>query len=221
MEIAIIADIHSNLPAFEEVLKKIEGLPTFCCGDLVGYNPYPNEVIELVRKNGITSILGNHDYAVLTGDTSWFNPIAAWAISWTIDELKEENRGVLEKLPTVYVGEFYMVHGSPKNPLEEYIYKDHPDYVFLDFFNYTDKDVVVLGHTHVPFVKKIGEKLIFNPGAVGQPRDGDPRASYAIFDTESREVRIERVSYDIEKVDKDIMEKGLPEQLATRLFHGF
>jgi putative phosphoesterase len=221
MEIAIIADIHSNLPALNGVLKRIKGLPIFCCGDLVGYNPYPNEVIETVKKRKIVSILGNHDKAVLTGDTSWFNPVAASAIDWTIRELDAENRRFLEKLPISYEGEFFMVHGSPSNPLEEYIYEDYPEYIFLDFYNYTNRDIVVLGHTHVPFVKRIDQKLILNPGAVGQPRDGDPRASYAILDTETRDVVIERVEYDIRKVAEDIIDKGLPSRLAMRLFHGF
>lgn len=222
MKIAVIADIHSNIYALEEVLREIKAGEIFCCGDLVGYNPFPNEVVELIKKENIISILGNHDHAVLTGDTSWFNPIAAKAIQWTREELREENKEFLKRLPTMHEHEsFYMVHGSPKNPLEGYVYPDHPDYVFKDFFNHTRKEVIILGHTHVPFVKRIDNRLIFNPGGAGQPRDMDPRASYAMFDTKTKEVEIKRVEYDVEKVAKEILEKGLPEQLAFRLFQGF
>jgi predicted phosphodiesterase len=114
-----------------------------------------------------------------------------------------------------------MTHGSPKDPLEEYIFPDSPDYVFLDFFNYVKSDVVIIGHTHIPFVKKINGKMVINPGSVGQPRDGDPRASYAVFNTDTRKVEIRRVSYNINEVAQRIGEVGLPERLAQRLFYGF
>ena len=220
MEVAILADIHANLPALERVLEELEGLPKFCCGDLVGYNPFPNEVIELARKEKITSILGNHDHAVITGDTSWFNPSAARAIEWTRDELREENLDFLKNLPKTYEKEFYMVHGSPKNPIDEYVYEDAPEYVFKDFFNYTKSDIIVLGHTHVPYIKRIDGRLIFNPGSVGQPRDVDNRASYGVLDTDTKKVEIKRASYDIEKTVNKIIEKGLPERLGLRLSRG-
>lgn len=220
MKVAVIADIHANFPALEKVLEDIRGAPIFCCGDLVGYNTFPNEVIDLIRTNNATSILGNHDRAVLTGDTGWFNSEAIKAIEWTAGKLTTENRSFLEALPGAYENEFYMAHGSPKNQLEGYIFSDDPDYVFSDFFNYTERDIIILGHTHIPFVKKIDGKLIFNPGSVGQPRDSDPRASYAILDTEKKEVKIKRVGYDIEKTSTAIMKAGLPKRLGIRLFRG-
>lgn len=220
MKVAVIADIHANFPALEKVLEDIRGAPIFCCGDLVGYNTFPNEVIDLIRTNNATSILGNHDLAVLTGDTGWFNSEAIKAIEWTAGKLTTENRSFLEALPRAYENEFYMAHGSPKNQLEGYIFSDDPDYVFSDFFNYTERDIIILGHTHIPFVKKIDGKLIFNPGSVGQPRDSDPRASYAILDTEKKEVKIKRVGYDIEKTSTAIMKAGLPKRLGIRLFRG-
>jgi predicted phosphodiesterase len=113
-----------------------------------------------------------------------------------------------------------MIHGSPKNPLDEYIYPEASDYVFKDFFNYTENDVIALGHTHSPFVKRLDEKLIFNPGSVGQPRDSDNRASYAILDLKTKEVEIKRVDYDIKRTAETIIKKGLPERLASRLFSG-
>lgn len=220
MKVAVLADIHANLPALEKVLEEIEGMPKFCCGDLVGYNPFPNEVIDLVKKENVVSILGNHDHAVLTGDTSWFNQIAASAIEWTVKELTAENLEFLKTLAQSHDNEFYMIHGSPKNPLEEYIPPEAPEYVFRDFFNYTKSDVIVLGHVHVPFVKRIDEKLIFNPGSVGQPRDFDSRASYAILDTKTKELEIKRVDYDIERTAERIVKEGLPGRLAWRLFSG-
>ncbi len=220
MKVAVLADIHANLPALERVLKETEGMPKFCCGDLVGYNPFPSEVIDLVKKEKVVSVLGNHDQAVLTGDTHWFNSSAARAIEWTKKELTRENLDFLKTLPHIYDREFYMVHGSPKNPLEEYVRPKDPSYVFEDFFNYTKNEIIILGHTHLPFVKRIGERLIFNPGSVGQPRDLDPRASYAILDIEKKEVKIRRVDYDIEKTAKGVVEKGLPARFAIRLFRG-
>jgi putative phosphoesterase len=220
MKIAVLADIHANLPALESVLAEAGDMPKFCCGDLVGYNPFPNEVIGLAAEKNIVSILGNHDHAVLSGDTSGFNSTAKFAIEWTKDELTRENLNFLKQLPMVYDNEIYMSHGSPKEVLEEYVYEDDPDYVFLDFFNYTKNNIIVLGHTHVPFVKRVDEKLIFNPGSAGQPRDLDCRASFAVLDTETLDVEIKRVDYDIERTAKRIEEEGLPGRLAMRLFRG-
>lgn len=220
MKVALLADIHANLPALVSVLEEVGDLPKFCCGDLVGYNPFPNEVIEIVKREKIVSILGNHDHAVLTGDTSWFNPTAKKAIEWTRKELTSENTGFLKNLPKTYENSLCMMHGGPRDPLEEYVFPEDPEYVFLDLFNYTKRKIIVLGHTHMPFVKKIDGRLIFNPGSVGQPRDGDSRASYAILDTEKGEAEIRRIEYDIEKTAKKITEKGLPGRLAMRLFSG-
>lgn len=220
MKVAILADIHANLPALESVLGEVGDMPKFCCGDLVGYNPFPNEVIDLVMEKNIVSILGNHDHAVLSGDTPWFNSTAKKAIEWTEEELTRENFNFLKQLPRVYENELYMTHGSPREVLEEYVYESDPWYVFKDFFNYTKSDIIVLGHTHVPFVKRISEKLIFNPGSVGQPRDFDNRASYAILDLKTQGVEIKRADYDIERTAESITKKGLPGRLASRLFSG-
>lgn len=217
VKMAVISDIHSNLPALEAVLEEVKGMRIFCLGDLVGYNPFPSEVIELLVKRDIPSIMGNHDNAVLTGDTSWLNPVAASAIEWTIDALTEENMEYLKGLPIFHEDEFYAVHGSPREPLEEYVYPDYPADVLESFFVYTKRRAIGLGHTHVPFKTSFGEKLIFNPGSVGQPRDLDPRAAYAIFDSDNNEVEINRVSYDIEIVSNAIKKAGLPKILAERL----
>lgn len=221
MQVAVISDIHSNLPALREVLKEIEGMKIFCCGDLVGYAAFPNEVIEVVKKKEIISILGNHDHAVITGDTSWFNPVAAAAVDWTRKEIKNENLDFLNSLPKLYEGDFYMVHGSPRNQLDEYVSEDYPEKELLSFFRYTSKDTMILGHIHRPFIKKLGGKLMFNPGSVGQPRDLDPRAAYAVFDAAAKKVEIKRVEYDIDEAADAIINKGLPELLARRLYAGW
>lgn len=220
MKIAVISDIHSNLYALRQVLKEIGKLDIICCGDLVGYNPFPNEVVEMVRELEIPCVLGNHDHATITGNTTWFNPYAARAIEWTRSELSEENMEFLKTLPMVYEDMVYMVHGSPENQLEEYVFPDYPERILNRFFDYTEKDIMILGHTHVPFSLKIDNRLIFNPGAVGQPRDGNPMASFAVLDTGLKEVEFKRVEYDIDKVAREITEKGLPEFLAHRLYQG-
>lgn len=220
MRIGFVSDIHGNLPAFKVVLERLEGIEVYCLGDLVGYNPYPNEVIEIVRKRGINCIMGNHDYAVLTGDVSNFSYIAAEAVMWTKKRTSDNNLKFLASLPKVLSKRgFYMVHGSPRDPLDEYVFPEHS---YMDaFLELIEQDILVMGHTHVPFVHSSEKGIIFNPGAVGQPRDGDPRASYAIFDTDTGKISIERAEYDINTVAGEIKKSGLPVALADRLFLGY
>lgn len=221
MRVAVLADVHANLPALKAVFRDIGKGRIHCAGDLVGYNPYPNEVVELVKKHEVICTLGNHDQGVLTGSTVWFNPYAAKALNWTREHLTKENHGFLASLPFYHSSEFYMVHGSPRNYLDEYVSEDYPDEVLNGFFNLTGKDVMCLAHTHVPFVKRLDNGLLFNPGSVGQPRDLDPRASYALLDLEKREAEIKRVEYDVEAVVNDLIEEGLPEVLGYRLREGW
>ena len=220
MRVAVIADIHSNLPALEAVFEDIGEARIYCNGDLVGYNPYPNEVIELVKKHNVICTFGNHDYAILTGATAWFNPHAAKALKWTREHVSKERLECLAALPFSHSSEFYMVHGSPKNYLDEYVTEDYPEKVLEGFFDQIGREVICLAHTHVPFVKDLGERLLFNPGSVGQPRDWDTRASYALLDLEQRRVEIKRVKYDIEMVVEAVIEAGLPEFLSYRLREG-
>jgi len=119
MLIGLIADIHSNLPALSAVLEHMDVDTILCAGDVVGYYPYPNEVIEIVKKYKIASIRGNHDVAVVTGDTSWFNPLAASAVEWTRNNISPENMTFLKKLPEkLTFGDIAVFHGSPSNPDE-------------------------------------------------------------------------------------------------------
>jgi predicted phosphodiesterase len=219
MEIAIIADVHSNLPALEAVFDEIGELRIFSCGDIVGYNPYPNETVEIFRKRRIKGVMGNHDQGILTPENSRFNSNARKAILWTRKVLSKSNLGYLESLPTKFMGNgFTAFHGSPRDPLFEYVYEGFSEDTMNSFLGETE--ILVLAHTHLPFVRHLKKGIAFNPGSVGQPRDGDPRAAYAILNTDKVAVKIKRVAYDIERVASEIKKKGLPEELATRLYKG-
>ncbi len=218
--IAVISDIHANLPALEAVLREIGDVDEIlCAGDLVGYNPWPNEVISMVRERGIRCILGNHDRAILRRDFSYFNPIAVEACQWTLEHLTPESLEFLASLPENMIldmddSRIAVHHGSPWDE-DMYVY---PDMVDESFLEKDGADILIMGHTHVPFIAEFPSGKILNPGSVGQPRDGDPRASYAIIDEQGIEIR--RVDYDIDRVYKEILRSGLPEVLGERLYFG-
>ncbi len=223
--IALISDIHGNLPALKVVMERIEesGVKLIlCAGDLVGYNPWPNEVIWEIRRREIPCIRGNHDRAVIFDDYSHFNPYAAAAAKWSREQLSEENMNYLISLKDhmLWSWENFRIsvhHGAPFDE-DYYVYPDMADESLLEYEN---PDVLVLGHTHVPFIKKFTKGVIINPGSVGQPRDGDPRASYALVDLKRGIYKIIRVEYPIDEVADKIMEVGLPEFLARRLYIGY
>ncbi len=227
MKIGLVADPHSNLAAFKAVLDDMPRVDQIICvGDLVGYAAEPNEVVTLARSKRIKVVMGNHDYAAVTRDVRGFNPIAAQAALWTADNLSEENLKFLSNLPThlklTLKQKLYVVHGSPRDPINEYVFPDYPNQELAKIVEGVDAEVVVLGHTHVPMKRMIMGKLIVNPGSVGQPRDRDPRASYGVLKLgEEIEVSYRRVGYDIEDTAKKIKAAGLPEELAARLFFGW
>ncbi len=224
--IALISDVHSNLEAFERVLSEVRDFDLILhAGDLVSYGPNPKEVIGLSRERGIISVKGNHDHACVTGDVTKFNEFAVLAVHWTMRILDSREKRYLSGLPEVFEQTFegrkiVMIHGSPRDHLSEYIYPDHPDSLFKDFLRSTGADVLVLGHTHIPFVKKFGRKLVVNPGSVGQPRDGNPKASFATLDPRKGEIEIRRIEYTIERTQEKIVKAGLPGFLAERLEEG-
>jgi putative phosphoesterase len=228
MKIAVIADPHSNLTAFKAVLRSLPRVDAIvCAGDLVGYGAEPNEVVDLARSKRMQVVMGNHDYSAVTRDVAGFNPFAARAALWTAENLREDNvkylRGLPDCLELSYGSKsLYVVHGSPRDPLNEYIFPDLPNRVLLELTRDIDADIIVFGHTHVPMKRIIHGKLIINPGGIGQPRDRDPRASYMVLvlDDEIR-VKHERVEYDVEKTAKKIESAGLPSELATRLYFGW
>ena len=242
MRCAILADIHSNLAALTAVLKDIEvkgGVDEiWCLGDIVGYGPEPAECIKLLRKYHPVCVAGNHDLgAVGKIELSYFNPAAAEACMWTAEKLNPVDLRYLEDLPkTVLKGDFLLVHGSPASPLLEYVMSNS---IAGRNFSFFDKRYCLVGHTHVPLAFKqedgkitsvslssgIGlvmskQRMIINPGAVGQPRDGDPRASYAIYDSEGSMLRTYRIPYDIRATQDKMMAAGLPISLVTRLEAG-
>jgi predicted phosphodiesterase len=242
MRYAIIADIHSNLTAFQAVLDDIKTQETdniWCLGDIVGYGPDPHECIELLRANDNICVAGNHDRAAIGQlEITSFNPHAAEAVKWTAEKLSIGDITYLKNLPeSIEDGDFLLVHGSPREPIMEYILSISVARQNFDCFR---NKYCLVGHTHVPqaysldkennctatrFLPTIklvtGElRLIINPGAVGQPRDGNPEASYAIYDNTTKIVQLRRVSYDIRQTQDRIMKSGLPPRLASRLETG-
>jgi putative phosphoesterase len=224
MKVALISDVHANVVALAAVLEDMNdrGIDRILsAGDVIGYYPYPNETIALFHERCIESIQGNHDRAVLSADPFHFNPSAASAVHWTAQQLTQGSVDYLRKLPRrlgldldgVRVAIF---HGAPFDD-DYYLYEDEAQEFLLSM---AKCDLLVLGHTHVPFIRRFASGIIMNPGSVGQPRDDDPDASYSIFDTETRKVKNIRVSYDIEKVSARTREVGLPKSLAERLWHG-
>ncbi len=243
MHYAIIADIHANLAAFKAVLDHIErrgGVDeVWCLGDIVGYGPDPCECIELLRQHNHVCVVGNHDWAAIDKlATSAFNPDAAIACRWTAQQLSPDDIKYLESLPEVIQKEdFTLVHGSPRQPIWEYLISVSSA---KENFAYFQSQFCLVGHSHVPLIFRFNEtgacsfsqfvpnirlvlgksRLIINPGGVGQPRDGDPRASYAIYDSETGMVRLYRVPYDIGVTQTRMVKHNLPIRLVARLSQG-
>ncbi len=240
MRCAILADIHGNLAAFQAVLGDIEERggadEIWCLGDIIGYGPDPSECIELLRRYDHLCVAGNHDWAAIGKvDISDFNPEAAAACQWTGQQLSDEDVRFLDSLPlTLNRGDFTIVHGSPREPTWEYVLSTQSAKMNFRFFN---TRYCLIGHAHVPLVfelagetcllkelpaeLELGEnRLIINPGSVGQPRDGDPRAAYAIYDEKVKTIYHHRVAYDIEATQEKMVVYGLPKFLVTRLSYG-
>jgi putative phosphoesterase len=220
MKIGLIADIHANAVALEAVLKKMGAVDAIiCAGDIVGYYPYPNETIELLKKYHVKCIMGEHDKAVVTGDTEWFNGVTADTLKWTVRHLKKENLEYLKSLPDhIDCDGMTVYHGNPGS-MKDIVFEYEPEKM-CGIFDTVEHRVFTFGHTHVPVIKECGDKTILNPGSVGQPRDGNNQASYAIWDTEKHTFDIERVEYDLKQVQAKIIAEGLPELMAERLTYG-
>ncbi|MHA2108402.1 MAG: metallophosphoesterase family protein [Candidatus Hodarchaeales archaeon] len=239
--LGLISDVHSNLTALDTVLNDIninypEVEEIFFLGDLCGYGPDPQECAEIILNNKlITKIVkGNHDHYIGQGITPPpTNPIAVSSINWQLSQLSLELRLAISKLPQLITtrhlnipNELGLVHGSPQYPLTEYIYPNSSKKEALfEYMINIGLDILVLGHTHIPFiVEKVidsGKKLlILNPGSVGQPRDKDSRASYAVVNVEAMRAEIIRVDYDIDSVVKRITKFNLPKLLGERLYEG-
>lgn len=246
MRYLVISDIHANLAALNTVLDDANGEydKIWCLGDMVGYGPDPNKCIELLSSLDHLCIAGNHDWAVLGKlDVDDFNPDARHVSLWTRSELTESNLNFLKKLPVALVDEeqFTLVHGSPRHPIWEYILYPAVAQINLDHFS---TRYCLVGHTHSPVIFNAPDnpgglcqaqvpspdkgseslrdrRLILNPGSVGQPRDGDPRASYGILDVDNLTFEYRRISYPIAETQERMQELSFPSRLINRLSFGW
>ena len=248
MRVLVVSDIHANLVAFETVLARAREEGGFdvvwCLGDVVGYGPNPNECVARLREFEHVCVLGNHDAAALGHvDVNDFNPDAKHAVLWTQEQLTTATRAYLESLPhRLQEGPYTIVHGSPRDPVWEYILSPT---IASEQFGHFDTPFCLVGHTHVPAIYHLfpsdgrealtwhypepdkayplnpEERWILNPGSVGQPRDHDPRAAFVLLDTETHTWRYFRIPYDIERTQYLMREAGLPVRLIARLSYGW
>ena len=242
MRILVLSDIHANLAAFEAVLAHAGSFDrVWCLGDIVGYGPDPNECVERVRElRRYQCLAGNHDWAALGKlDLSDFNTDARLAALWTRQQLTPDNRAFLDAR-LEYIGpledRYTLVHGSPRYPIWEYILDEA---IAAENFPYFSTQVCLVGHTHVPVIyaetpagvralrppldkpHPLGDqRLIINPGSVGQPRDGDPRAAWLLLDLDLLRAQWRRCVYDIGRAQAAIRAARLPDSLAQRLQYG-
>jgi len=243
MRYAILSDIHANLEAFHAVLARTAELgadQVLCLGDVVGYNADPNACVDIVRNEGIACVMGNHDAAacgIVEPDS--FNPAARAAVLWTREVLAEENKEFLRGLPRLLqISDIVICHGSI-NDTDQYIFEDsdvRENFAVMETLSNSPR-VCFFGHTHMKVAYSLnggalfrvlsdrillagGTRYLINPGGVGQPRDGDPRAPLLIYDTTEGTVIFDRVEYDIAVCQRKILRAGLPAQLAERLTMG-
>jgi putative phosphoesterase len=223
MRLGIISDIHGNRIALDAVLDDlppVDGL--VCAGDVVGYNPWPADCVATVREREVPTVMGNHDRAVVRETGFRFNAMAAAGVEHARERLEQDALSWLADLPperTAADGRVKLVHGHPDDP-DRYTYPEEFTASMLG-----DEDVLVTGHTHVQGHRVFEDGVVMNPGSVGQPRDGDPRAGYAVIelgDGAGGDVTVaeRRVEYDVDAVVDAVRESGLPERIGTRLFEG-
>lgn len=245
MRVLVLSDIHANLAALEAVLSDAAGEydTVWCLGDTVGYGPEPDECVGRIRELAALTVVGNHDWAVLERvDVSDFNPAARRAVVWTRDHLSAESIAWLKALPDqpIVSGDYTLTHGSPRDPVWEYILQST---VATSNFSHFGTRFCLVGHTHVPALHVLapdetraltlkpivdqpvslqgGWRVILNPGSVGQPRDNDPRAAYALLDTEAAVWTARRVAYPIETTQSHMRAAHLPDRLINRLSYGW
>ncbi len=240
LRIAVISDIHGNREALDTVFEEIDRLScekVFCLGDVVGYGPDPCYCVEVVAERCEVTLAGNHEYAVLGKiNIDYFNPHARQATLWTRDHLGDQELEAISEYPLTHVWEeCTFVHGTLDSPdLFDYIQTSFDAHLSLECLK---NRVCFIGHSHVPITFLQSEdtitfndnplvslepaiKSIVNVGSVGQPRDGNPKASFVTFDTESEEMKLHRIAYDLSATQKKILEAGLPKFLADRLAVG-
>ena len=241
MRVAVISDIHANLHALEAVLTAIDADPVdelWCLGDLVGYGPKPNECCAIVQARAAVCLCGNHDLAVRgTIDLFEFSGDAGTAAAWTREVLADEARAFLDVLqPAGRTHGVALFHGSARDPVWEYVLSDE---AAATTFMLTEEPLVLVGHSHAALQIALHDttlegglapngtelelstaRWLLNPGSVGQPRDGDPRAAYLLLDLDAQRARFRRVAYDVELTQSEMREAELPEALIERLALG-
>ncbi len=239
MRVALISDVHGNLAALDAILSALAPFDAvWHLGDVVGYGPHPDEVVSRLEAEGATGVRGNHDAAAI-GEigTEWFNDAARTAVEWSAKRLSDTAARWLAANPHKRVeGDYTLAHGSPRDPLWEYVLSPSAAAANLDAF---DTPYCLVGHTHVPAayleaggrmavlaphdggtLELDGRRAIINPGGVGQPRDGDPRASGALLDTAAGTITWRRASYQIGTTQAAMRAAGLPQRLIDRLDFG-
>ena len=239
MKIAVISDIHANLEALTTVLSYLKQQPIhriICLGDIVGYGPRPNECVEQIRQNCEICLMGNHDHAVVgLTDMTYFNQYAQESVLWTRKQLTQSNFQFLKQLKFSYQeNHILFVHSTPINPEDwDYIFSEREAHYHLDRISHR---LVFIGHSHLPMVFSYrdgkqyqnriqldlqADRYIVNVGSVGQPRDGDPRACFVIYDSKNQVLEYLRLEYDVQKTYQEIIDQNLPIFLAKRLLSGF
>jgi putative phosphoesterase len=233
--VAVVTDIHGNLPALEAALARIDELAierVYCGGDLVGYGPHPSEVCALIEERGIPTIYGNYDYAIARDledcGCAYVTPhdreLGQRSVDWTLEHTSPAAKDFMRALPfdlRLSLGDrtVHLVHGSPRK-VNEYLFEDKPARLYERLAAAEDADAMVFGHTHKPWMHEFGGVLFVNCGSVGKPKDGDPRGAFAVLDLDERgavRARIERVAYDAEAVAREVAASGLPAEYAEKL----
>jgi putative phosphoesterase len=234
-KIAVITDIHGNLPALEASLAAIDAIgvdEVYCGGDLVGYGPHPNEVCGLIQERGIPTIYGNYDYAIARDlddcgcayVTQHDRELGQQSVAWTLEHTEQAAKDFMRGLPfdlrfPLGTQNIHLVHGSPRK-VNEYLFEDKPASLYERLARAEEAQVLVFGHTHKPWIHTYGGVRFVNCGSVGKPRDGDPRAAFAILQTDEHgaaHASIERVPYDADAVAREVAAAGLPGEYAEKL----
>jgi putative phosphoesterase len=232
--VAVVTDVHANLPALEAALARIDELGIeriFCGGDLVGYGPHPDEVCALIEDRRIPTIYGNYDHAIARDlddcgcayVSQHDRELGQRSVAWTLEHTGARAKAFMRELPfdlrfTVGPHRVHLVHGSPRK-VNEYLFEDKPARLYERLAGAEEADVLVFGHTHKPWVAEFGGVLFVNCGSVGKPKDGDPRGAFAVLEDAGDRVAvtIERVAYDAEGVAAEVREAGLPSEYADKL----
>jgi putative phosphoesterase len=236
MKLAIISDIHANLHALEAIWTDIEAQrpdKVYCLGDLVGYGAYPNETVEFIRERQISTLMGNYDEGVgfdlddcgCAYKNAFEDQLGKQSLNWTQKHTSQDNKSYLQSLPKQFRLDrvhprLMMVHGSPRK-INEYLYEDRPEATFERIAKVAGADILLFGHTHLPYMKEVSGTTFINCGSVGKPKDSNPDAGYVILIPGRKpEVEFRRVSYDVGVAAQAVRDSGLPHEFGAMLESG-